>query len=167
MKQVFQPDDLRRFRRQMYMVYTPFLLFFLYEADGWPSRLIFLVFATVFLLIVHGLMARAVAAGRPIVLDEHGLHHESLLERYGIRSLPWAEIASIKLVRGSKRSEWLSFTLLAGPFRAGLKRHRLERLMGGDVNLALSHDKPGTAIVAEVLSFWQRYRRRNRPAADG
>jgi hypothetical protein len=157
MKQVFLPSDLRRFTRQMYMVFTPFFLLFLYQADSWESRAVFAVFAAIFLTIIHTMLARAAKGGRPILLDERGLHHEPLLERYGAQDYPWREITAIDLVRGSKRSEWLSLKLRDGPFRRALQRPVLDRLAGGDVYLPLLHDQPGAVIVEEARKFWRRY----------
>ena len=157
MKKIFHPSDLRRFTRQMYMLFAPFFLFFLYQADSWESRVVFAVFAAIFLTIIHTLLARAAKGGRPILLDERGLHHEPLFERYGVQDYPWHEITAIDLVRGSKRSEWLSLKLRDGPLRHALKRPVLDRLADGDVYLPLLHDQPGAVIVDEARKFWRRY----------
>ena len=157
MTKLFHPTDLRKFTRQMYVVFTPCFLFVLHQADDWESRAVFTGFAVIFLIIIHTLLARAVRKGRPILLDEHGLHHEPLFEQYGARDFPWQEITAIKLVRGSRRAEWLSLDLRDGPFRRGLRRPVLDRLAGGDVSLTLLHDQPGAVIVEEVRQYWQRY----------
>lgn len=160
MRKIFQPADLRKFMRQMYFVFTPFFLYVLYEAEDWGSRALFLVFVTIFLAIVHTLLGRAARDGRPILLDEYGLHHEPLLERYGTQDIPWQEISAIDLVRGSKRAEWLGLTLHDGPFRDSLKRPVLDRLASGDVFLPLLHDSRGAVIVEEARNCWRHYRKR-------
>jgi hypothetical protein len=160
MKKIFHPKDLSQFRRNMAIIFTPFFLLFLYQADDWESRMIFLVFAAIFLAIVNALLNRTVKGGRPIILDEDGLHHENLLERYGAQDIPWPEITAIELVHGSERAEWLGLTLRLGVFRDRLKRPITDRLSiaEGDVFLSLLHDQPGREIVEEARKFWLRYR---------
>ncbi len=160
MKKVFQPSDLRRFRRQMVIVYIPFFLLFFFAADSWESRALFVLFATLFLVIINTLLNQAAKGGRPIILDAQGLHHENLRERYGSADYPWPEIIAIELIPGSKRGEWLGLTLRPGPFRASLKRPVTDRLgiAKSDVLLPLSHDQPGKVIVKEARTFWMRYR---------
>lgn len=158
MKKTFQPADLQPFKRRMYLVFTPFLLYVLYDADGWEARVLFLGVVAVFLVIVHTLLARAAHQGRPIVLDAAGLHHEPLRERYGSQDIPWHEVKAIDLVLGAKRAEWLSLTLHDGRFRDSLERPATDRLARGDVFVPLLHDSPGRTIVDTAQQFWQRYR---------
>jgi len=160
MRKVLHPKDLSRYRRNMAIIFAPFFLLFLYQADDWESRMIFLVFAALILAIVNALLNRAAKGSRPIILDEDGLHHENLLERYGAQDIPWSEITAIELVHGSQRAEWLGLTLRLGVFRNGLKRPITDRLSiaEGDAFLSLLHDQPGREIVEEARRFWLRYR---------
>lgn len=173
MKTIFQPKDLRPFRRQMLLIFTPFFLLFLYQADDWEGRMLFIFFAAIFLLIVNKLLDRAAQDGRPIILDSQGLHHENLLERYGSATIPWPEIVGIELVHGSERAEWLGLTL-RDPQPTEGAANRTPVAHSGEVRELMAEDlrefRPAAEalppdVYAGLLAMNREARQRGRPKA--
>ncbi len=160
-ERVFQPSPPESPRNAI-LLFSAFFLVVLIFSPDMVSRLIFILFAGLFLgffLIFIRWDARK--ERHPLRFSPAGLHHPPLAATYGVESIPWPEIRELDLFHNAGGSgrlpPWLRIHLHDGPFRRQISTPASERLFGGDINLLLDFEERPESILAEARTFQARH----------
>jgi len=160
---VYQPESAGPNWRGPILLVLPVLLIVIWISESdLEARLIFLAFATIFVVLaILGIRFYQARFTYPLRFDKTGISCLPFVERYGVDSIPWQEIDQINLFRGTYGSaspgpRWLCLTIRDGDFLQKLKRPIGEQVFGGDVNVLLNFDAKPEDIVMMAKKFHQQ-----------
>ncbi|MBX3650032.1 MAG: hypothetical protein KF771_01505 [Burkholderiales bacterium] len=131
-------------------------------ADDMASRLIFLAFASAFVVLAMlGARYYRTHFSHPLRLGAAGMAWLPFVERYGVTDIPWREIERVDLFRNAYSdgpgARCLRLFIRDGDFRQKLRRPPGERVFGGDVNVLLGFDADPEVVVETVRRFHRQF----------
>lgn len=164
-ERVFQPTPGRGPRNSTLLLPALVLLVVLIVLPDAGARLLWVAFAGAFaglcLLLVRRDARKRVHVLR---LSPSGLHHDPLVRTCGTSAIPWSQIRTLDIFRGTysqipgRGPRWLRIHLHDGPLRHRIVTPISERIFGGDINILLDFDTNPDFILSEAKAFHARYR---------
>jgi len=122
----------------------------------WP-RVAFAALFAVFLLLVVWL-SRRYAQNWPeeIVINTSGIRYGSLKSRHGVECLPWGAVMRMDLFYSDARlPPHLRIGLQPGALPGFVRRNRLQRGLGFDVNIPVAVNVAPEVVLESAQRYWR------------